>query len=934
MYGDTENPHFRGFQSHKPANSVKQILRTSAILLALFTFAMPLIAQDELRIQGIVKDDETLKKMQGVTVIVLQNGSQFDAMQTNGGGKYEFSLPLGYVYDIRFTRNGMVAKTVRFDTTGIPEEDQAGGFQSDMGMNLFPMIEGFDTSITDEPIGLAAFDEQKNSIEFDYQYTSERQRLIEAEQKRLEDLAENMEKMLAKFEEFIRKGDGKMDTEKYQDALKYYSDALGIFPADEGAIAKRDAAQAKIDEADAAARLEADYQAAMALGTNHMKGSKWEDAIAAYETASSLKPSEKEPKDKIIECQNNLAAMADKDAFDALIDEADALFRSEDYALSIDKYKEAQKLISEDKYAREQIKEAQIRLDALLADAAAREEMQRRYDEFMTLGANNFKAEDYTIALRNYQDAQAIFRDKREPQVEIDKIQDILSKLDADAAANADADAARLEQERIDKEYNALLASADQKFDAESLESARADYEAALVVKPGEKYPKSRITRINDLLDRLAQEQADESERQNEADTLLAAEEEARLATEERERMAEEERQRRLNEERQENLRLADEAARKEEEDRLRRERMLSNIDRSKEDEVDRYFREAKEREEAARREKVDGRKEGVQDLIVAGADQSAEARTDQTQKAEAKVDNLEEIRRNGEYNLEDKQQQQAQEGKKVDDFNQTETEASKRNRLRNEADAHAQEAYTNEVLDKQDQRDINLNTFERESTAHETEAQRQLGRSKTLRQDKEFDVRQSKELDQNTQSEGRTIQERKADDREGTKDQEQEFQQDAAAAAAERRTTSAEDKQYDKEKAETIQEDKTDLTIDNQARIQRQKSGNENLISDRALDAQRRSYDRQKEAHTKDSGSPKDQEDFLPKEGTDDLPEGVSEKSYELGNKIVIERTVKDGNKVDVYKKVVSKAGTYYFKNGQSITEQTWKEETLDVRD
>ena len=190
--------------------------------------------------------------------------------------------------------------------------------------------------------------------------------------------------------------------------------------------------------------------------------------------------------------------------------------------------------------------------------------------------------------------------------------------------------------------------------------------------------------------------------------------------------------------------------------------------------------------------------------------------------------------------------------------------------------------------------------------------AQRHLDRSQTLRRDKAYDTRQEKESEQRLQNDGRSLQERKADDRERTKEEVDRFQQDVSSAAEERRTT-AEDKVYAKEQAETIANDKADH---HQAQVRtKAQVTNDNLISDRALEAQRRSYERQKELHGRASGSPKDQDDLLPKDGTGDLPEGVSERPYELGNKIVIERTVKVGNKVDVYKKVVSKAGTYYFK-------------------
>jgi hypothetical protein len=79
--------------------------------------------------------------------------------------------------------------------------------------------------------------------------------------------------------------------------------------------------------------------------------------------------------------------------------------------------------------------------------------------------------------------------------------------------------------------------------------------------------------------------------------------------------------------------------------------------------------------------------------------------------------------------------------------------------------------------------------------------------------------------------------------------------------------------------------------------------------------------------------GDRKSEEEYLVVEGTETLPEGVTENSFKLGEKMVTERTVKVGNKIDKYRKVVSKTGTYYFKNGKSISEGTWKQETLKTK-
>ena len=64
------------------------------------------------------------------------------------------------------------------------------------------------------------------------------------------------------------------------------------------------------------------------------------------------------------------------------------------------------------------------------------------------------------------------------------------------------------------------------------------------------------------------------------------------------------------------------------------------------------------------------------------------------------------------------------------------------------------------------------------------------------------------------------------------------------------------------------------------------------------------------------------------------DLPQGFYESSYKIQNGIVIERTIRDGDHILRYRKVVMKTGTYYFKQRQSITSTVWHRETTLVYD
>jgi hypothetical protein len=123
---------------------------------------------------------------------------------------------------------------------------------------------------------------------------------------------------------------------------------------------------------------------------------------------------------------------------------------------------------------------------------------------------------------------------------------------------------------------------------------------------------------------------------------------------------------------------------------------------------------------------------------------------------------------------------------------------------------------------------------------------------------------------------------------------------------------------------------------------------GNDQVEANRrAIEQQKEALERQelvRQAASADARARnKEQIDALPKAGTrafadynrsklaQDYPPGVTEESYTEGNKVIIRRVVVNGNKADDYSKVIAKWGTFYFKNGQSISEHTWSQETAN---
>ena len=88
------------------------------------------------------------------------------------------------------------------------------------------------------------------------------------------------------------------------------------------------------------------------------------------------------------------------------------------------------------------------------------------------------------------------------------------------------------------------------------------------------------------------------------------------------------------------------------------------------------------------------------------------------------------------------------------------------------------------------------------------------------------------------------------------------------------------------------------------------------------------------RDARGKYSGAPLTSEDYRDVKAKEGIREGVEERSYEEGNALIIERTVRVDNEVHVYRKTIAKHGVYYFKNNQSITKDIWILETFQIAD
>jgi len=910
--------------------------RKFLLSLILLSWSASLLAQQEaLLLRGPLKDDITLKKLDGVQVLVFQNGNQFDVIEAGTSGKVNIEVPLGFSYDFKFSREGYVSKILRFDTRNIPTEDKAGGFQIDLDIRLFPMIEGFNTDIMKEPIGVASFVAQENNILFDLKHTERVQSKIKAEFDRLKNLAEDGDKMRKDFDKLMQEGTQKMIEEKYQDAMGKFDGALKLYPKDPDAKAKYDEAKAKYDAMLAAQKKEADYLRLIAEGDNNFNAKNWTAAKKSFTDASALKKEEKYPKEKLFEISKMLDQEAIRAEYDAIIKDADAKFNNKDYAVSIEKYRAAQSKLPGEAYPKDQIAKAQAAIDLMMADAAKREQIEQRFKDLITLGDKNLGEKKYDSALGNFQEASNLKAEEKYPKEKIAEIEKILKDL-RNKADNEVLTATNAEKERIDREYAERVKAGDKFFqDSQEeqiplLESALKEYELASDIKPTEKYPAAKIKAISDLITRLKAEEAVVAHTSDKNAERLRQEEEMKRQREEMERLAEEQRLALLNEEERKRKEKQDALAAEEE---ARRQRgAFLKADNAEEEAVDAYYREARRIEEDAKYKAMEDKKALYANQSVRQEDRATDRRKEQQDNIDSQKDKLETIHRTGESwqarSAAEMSRDKDQDGKNKGQYSQR---ADQRNKGAQEKVADQKTAQDQlSTNDRNRQIEVERMKVKQENYTESEELARSKGDTK--RASNTAQVNRTKEDIASMEKDGEQVRQVNIQGATEKKLQDEARQRDVRSAAEVRLDSEESKIKSDKRMAQSIGEGKESI---NEAEIMAVNELRQNttlMQMEKEKEAAAKRYKTRQELYDLDPGHEKKDDEYTLSEATEALPEGVTETSFEYPrpSRKVIERVVKRGNKVDTYRKIVSKTGIFYFKNDRSITEEIWVRETL----
>ena len=294
-------------------------------------------------------------------------------------------------------------------------------------------------------------------------------------------------------------GDQYYSQQKYEEALREYESALTVFPQDKYVGGQADAVRAILkerqDKQDA-------FDTAMSLGESLLEEENFDAAIMQFETASSIFPTDKLPKEKLNEAKQKRQLYTEKVArFDKLMEEARQFGLRKNYESALGKLDQALELFPNDMEANAKRNEYQTAKG--IAD---------QYNGIIAVADQLYENKAYKEAKAQYQGALAVVAGDAYATDMIARLDQLIAQQDAEEAARiaAEQEAARLAAEA---EAARLAAEAEAARIAAEQEAARiaAEQEAA----------------------RLAAEEAARIAAEEEAARLAAEAEAARIAAEE-----------------------------------------------------------------------------------------------------------------------------------------------------------------------------------------------------------------------------------------------------------------------------------------------------------------------------------------------------------------------------------------------------------------
>lgn len=439
-------------------------------ILCFTLLSLTLVYGQDVVYEGKLSDHDNGSSLSGVQVKAFANGSETYSTSTGRRGEYVVKLPVGKVYTIKYSKGGYVTKTMRIDVTGVNEEDLpiGGKIMPPVDIDLFTQKENVDFSfLEEEPVVTWEYDSRNLIMDWD-------RKVYNKMKKRIDDLlaeAENKEKENdAKYNALIKEADGFYDNEEYKLALAKYEEALQV-PGKQTEehpnnrlIEIENLLQELAEKELEEKQGDQAYQNLLDAADNFATNKEWDKALDKYEEALELKPGEQYPLDKMGEVMAAKKAALDQKEYEQLIQQGDNFFGQNSLKAARDKYTNASKLFPNEPYPKEQLQKIQDKLDS----EKEQREKKQKYDDAIAEADRLFDEEKYEQSIVKYREAIEFESAATYPK---ERIKIAEQKF-----------AEQQELERLKEEVDAIVKEADILTSSRNYDEAIAKYDEALAL--------------------------------------------------------------------------------------------------------------------------------------------------------------------------------------------------------------------------------------------------------------------------------------------------------------------------------------------------------------------------------------------------------------------------------------------------------------------
>ncbi|MHC1775347.1 MAG: hypothetical protein AB9834_08035 [Lentimicrobium sp.] len=279
------------------------------------------------------------------------------------------------------------------------------------------------------------------------------------------------------YRTLISDADRLFNQQLYDQALEKYSQAGLLMPSETYPQQQVDKINLKKAEIAKAGQAFAD---AVSQADDLFNTGMLDEAKAAYQRALELKPSEQYPKNQIALIETKISEKRSlEDNYKAAIAEADRLFEAKDYPNALPGYQKALALKPSETHPQERLSTISNILEE------QRQLADKDYNEAIENANRLFSLQDYTSAMKSYENASALKPAEAYPKNKLIEINSIL-----------------MERSRNQMDaYNKIIMKADLAYQDKIYDQAIDAYEEASLAKPDEAYPGEMIRKIRKYME-------------------------------------------------------------------------------------------------------------------------------------------------------------------------------------------------------------------------------------------------------------------------------------------------------------------------------------------------------------------------------------------------------------------------------------------------